>query len=64
VGPAGALVRRLPKRDSKGDRSFRPAEGAQRTIDPGKLTIVVVGNGSALREDLGRIAPVQSAPAP
>lgn len=37
---------------------------AKRTIDPGKLTIVVVGSGSALREDLGRIAPVQSAPAP
>jgi zinc protease len=37
---------------------------ARRTIDPRKLTIVVVGNGAAIRDDLSRIAPVTSAPSP
>ncbi len=37
---------------------------ARRTLDPQKLTIVVVGNGAGVREDLARIGPVQSAPAP
>lgn len=39
-------------------------QAAARTIEPRKLTIVVVGNGEGVREGLARIAPVQSAPAP
>ncbi|MDM8008858.1 MAG: pitrilysin family protein [Phycisphaerae bacterium] len=39
-------------------------QAAARTIDPQKLTIVVVGNGEGVREDLSRIGPVESAPAP
>ncbi len=39
-------------------------QAAVRTIDPHKLTIVVVGNGDGVRKDLSRIGPVESAPAP
>jgi len=39
-------------------------QAAARTIDPHKLTIVVVGNGDGVRQDLSRFGPVESAPAP